>query len=157
MAEKVLIPLDCSRFGETALHYMEDMVEKLEPKEKPEITLMTVISPHVEHLSVEGGYVDINDPTEDLGGKRIKALDYLNKSGNNLKNKGAIVHNKVVINDNHLDTSENIISIEEEIHPDLVAMSAHHRSVLFKWIHHNTADKVSRKGKVPVILVRDYS
>lgn len=154
MAEKTLIPLDGSKFGEAALHYMENLVDKLDPKAKPEITLMTVISPHVEHLSVEGGYVDINDPTEDMEHKRIEALDYLDKSGNNLRSKGAVVHNKVVLNEKHLDTSESIINVEEEVHPDIVAMSAHSRSMLIRWVHHNIADKVSRKGKVPVVLVR---
>ena len=154
MTEKLLIPLDCSEFGEKALHYVEDMVEKLEPKAKPEITLMTVVTPRVEHLNVEGGYIDINDPTENIDHVKTKVQNYLLESGNSLKSKGAVVHNKVVLNEKHLDTSENIISVEEEIHPDLVAMSAHNRNMFTKWVHHNTADKVSKKGKVPVILVR---
>lgn len=154
MTERTLIPLDGSKFSEAALHYMEGFVEKLEPKEKPEITLLKVVSPRVEHLSVEGGYVDIVDQREDMEQIKAEASDYLERSGENLRSKGAIVHSKVVVNDNLVDTSETIIEVEEEVHSDLVAMSAHNRGFLTKWTHHNTADLVSRKGKVPVLLVR---
>ena len=47
-----------------------------------------------------------------------------------------------------------VLCLAKELHADLVAMSAHDRGFITKWACHNTADNVSQKGKVPVLLVR---
>ena len=47
MTEKMLIPLDGSSFGEGALKYVENLVDKLRPGRMPEIILLQVISPTV--------------------------------------------------------------------------------------------------------------
>lgn len=153
MKEKTLIPLDGSRSGEAALHYIEDFIDKLKPAEVPEVTLLEVISPRMEHVGVEGGYVDIVDGREDPGKATAEAAEYLEKSAGVLRSKGVVVNSKVVVSENPHLSYESIIEVEEEIHPDLVAMSSHNRPAIIKWFHDNTAEKVARKGKTPVLLV----
>lgn len=154
MKERTLIPLDGSKESEGALHYMEDLIEKLKPAEVPEVTLLRVISPHEEHINVEGGYVDIIDESEDLGKARLEAVEYLEKAAGTLRSKGVPVINRVVVNDKPRHPYESILEVEEEVHADLVAISAHSRSPFTKWIHDNTAEKVAHKGRIPVLLVR---
>jgi nucleotide-binding universal stress UspA family protein len=154
MKERTLIPLDGSKEGEGALHYMEDLIEKLKPAEVPEVILLRVISPHEEHINVEGGYVDIIDESEDLVKARAEAAEYLEKAAGTLRSKGVAVNNRVVVNDTPRHPFESILEVEEEVHADLVAISTHRVSPLTKWIHENTAEKVARKGRIPVLLVR---
>ena len=40
MYEKILVPLDGSRIGEAALSHVEELVAKLSPKTKVEVTLL---------------------------------------------------------------------------------------------------------------------
>ncbi len=44
MAEKILIPLDGSRVGEAALPYVEELISKLSPRVKVELTLLQIVS-----------------------------------------------------------------------------------------------------------------
>jgi len=154
MTERTLIPMDGSPFGEAALHYMEDFVEKLNPGEKPEITLLEVVNPRVRHVNVEGGYVDVVDRSDEIEREQAEAAAYLEKAGEILRREGAIVQSRVMVNERLSDISESILDAEKETHADLVAMSAHDRRFLARWTHHNIAEKVSRKGDVPVLMVR---
>ena len=63
------------------------------------------------------------------------------------------MHSRVVVNDDLVDTSECNMAAEEELHADLITMSAHDRDCFTKRTHH-AADSVLQKGKVPVLLVR---
>jgi len=50
MHERILVPLDGSKVAESALRYIEDLVSKLSPEVKVEITLLQVLSPVVHHV-----------------------------------------------------------------------------------------------------------
>jgi nucleotide-binding universal stress UspA family protein len=50
--------------------------------------------------------------------------------------------------------SEEIIKAEEEIHPDIVAMSTHGHSGFGRWENGSVADKVLHYGNTPLLLVR---
>jgi hypothetical protein len=45
MYERILIPLDGSQLSESALPHVEDLVSKLSPETKVEVTLLQVLSP----------------------------------------------------------------------------------------------------------------
>ena len=53
MYENILVPLDGSKTGETALPYVEELVSKLTPKLKVKVTLFQVV-PSM------GAWVDLN-------------------------------------------------------------------------------------------------
>lgn len=151
MYEKILIPLDGSEVGESALPYVQDLLSKLSPEVKVEITLLQVLRPVQPHFI--GGYEvpDIAYTEQEMEETKKKAIDYLNKTGETLRSKGATVTARVSIG----DASNEIIETAEEINADLIAMSTHGRSGLSKWAFGSVTDKVLRRGgRVPILTVR---
>ena len=53
MLRRIIVPLDGSRVGESALPYVEELVSKLSPELNVEITLLQVLSP-VTPIAVGG-------------------------------------------------------------------------------------------------------
>jgi nucleotide-binding universal stress UspA family protein len=151
MYQRIFIPLDGSKTGEATLPYVEDMVSKLSPEVKVEITLFQVLAP--VRPSVVAGYAEVKiSYTEEQAEETKKAaIDYLNKTGEALRSKGATVTAKVAIG----DASEEIVKAAEEINANLIAMSTHGRSGLSRWAFGSVTDKVLRReGKVPIVMVR---
>lgn len=154
MSERILIPLDGSKLGETALHYVEDLVSRISSGKKVEVTLFHVITALKHDVEISrGGAGTITVPYSESDLEKMKgdAIKYLNKAGENLRNKGAIVLSKVVTGQNPAD---EIIKAEEEVNADLVAMSTHGRAGISRWAFGSVTDKVLRGGKVPVLMVR---
>ncbi|OHE62836.1 MAG: hypothetical protein A2Z99_18880 [Treponema sp. GWB1_62_6] len=151
MSERILIPLDGSELGETALRYVEGLVARLAPGEKVEVTLFHA-SQSTHSINVVGGNsVSVPYTDEELETLREKGESYLERAGQELKRKGAVVHCIVAFGDH---PSEEIIRVEEEVEADLVAMSTHGRAGLSRWAFGSVTDKVLRAGKVPVLMVR---
>ena len=154
MAERILIPLDGSRTGENALHYVEQLVSKLAPGEGVEVTLLQVVSPPTHRVATGGGTIQVSYTAEEMEQVKDKAMEYLDKAGEDLRSKGAIVNCKVVIGESGVSSADNIIKAEEEMNADLVAMSTHGRRGLSRWAFGSVTDKVLRGGSVPVLMVR---
>lgn len=153
MSERILIPLDGSKLGEAALSYVEDMISRLAPEEKVEITLFHVITAVRRPLPIPGGgeLVSIAYNEEELSEMKDAATKFLNKVGDGLRNKKVTVICKVSVNENPAD---EIIKAEVEVNADLVAMSTHGRSGISRFAIGSVADKVLRGGSVPVLMVR---
>lgn len=150
MYERILVPLDGSKVGEAALPYVEELVSKLAPKVKVEVILLQIVS-SLSHYVI-AGEISAQVPytekeTEQL---RKKARDYLDKAGEGLRSKGAIVKSEVRTG----SAAEGIIKFTEEIKAGLVAMSTHGRAGLSRWAFGSVTDKVLRGGNVPVLIVR---
>ena len=150
MTERTLVPLDGSKIGEAALLYVEGLVSRLALGEKVEVTLFQVISPPTHRVETAGEIFDVPYTEEEMEPVKKKVLDYLDKAGEGLRSKGAIVRCKVGVG----EAAEEIIKAEGEINADLVAMSTHGRSGISRWAFGSVADKVLRAGKVPVLIVR---
>ena len=151
MFEKILVPLDGSRIGEAALPYVEEIVSKLSPKVKAEITLFQAISlatiPEVRGRAAES----IPYTTNQIEETKEKAAEYLNKAGEALRGKGAIVNAKVEVG----DAADEIVKAADEIGANLIAMSTHGRAGISRWAFGSVTDKVLRHGKsVPILMVR---
>ena len=157
MTERILIPLDGSKFGEAALHYVEKLISKMEPASKPEITLLHVLSPEIKHIAVEGGVVDVLNKTPDIQQAKEKAVDYLSKAGEKLKEHRAKVNCQVIINEMGTSSAEIIIKSEKDYKADLVAMSTHGRRGITRWAFGSVTEKVLKGGSVPVLMVRANS
>jgi nucleotide-binding universal stress UspA family protein len=153
MSERILIPLDGSKLGEAALSYVEKLISRLAPEEKVEITLFHVITAvrHPLHIPAGGGAVSVPYNEEELAEMKDAATDYLNKVSDGLRNKKVTVMCKVSVSENPAD---EIIKAEVEVNADLVAMSTHGRSGIFRFAIGSVADKVLRGGSVPVLMVR---
>ena len=150
MQERILVPLDGSKVGEAALPFVEDIVSKLSPKLKVEVTLLQVVT-SLTHYVVAGEVaapVPYTEREVELIKQRSK--EYLKKTGEGLKSKGAIVKTKV-------DTGnavEAIIEAADEIKADMIAMSTHGRSGLRRLAFGSITAKVLREANVPILTVR---
>ena len=150
MYEKILVPLDGSKISEAALPYVEELVSMLAPKVKVEVTLFQVV-PSIAHWVV-GGEATAPVPYTEIEMEQIKkrAIDYLDKAGEGLRSKGAIVECKVGVG----NPAEEIIKVTDEIKAGVVAMSTHGRSGLSQWAFGSVTAKVLRGGNIPVLMVR---
>jgi len=154
MSERILIPLDGSKLGETALRYVEGLVSRLAPGEKVEVTLFHVVTSLKHDIRISGGgagTLTVPYSQSELDKMKADATKYLDKAGENLRQKKADVSIRVATGQNPAD---EIIKAEEEINADLVAMSTHGRAGISRWAFGSVTDKVLRGGKVPVLMVR---
>ena len=153
MYEKILIPLDGSKVGEAALPYVEDLVSKLSPEVKVEVTLLQVVPP-ITYYPVSGGeaigQIPVTYTGEELEQIRETAIDYLDKAIEGLRNKGVTVKTEIRIG----KPAEEIKRVADEISVDLIAMSTHGRSGLSRWAFGSITDKVLREGNKPILVVR---
>ena len=149
MYERILVPLDGSKVGEAALPLVEELVSKLSPELKAEVTLLQVLSPTYYFVAGEGSAAV---PYTEIEIEQIKnrAMGYLDKVGEGLRNKGAIVECKVGVG----KAAEEIIKTTDEIDIGLVVMLTHGRSGLSQWAFGSVTAKVLRGGHRPVLMVR---
>ena len=105
-------------------------------------------SSHIKPWIKFAGSLGISE--EELEKFKKKSVDYLEKVGEGLRKKGAIVKCKVATG----SAAEEIIKAEDEFKADLVAMSTHGRSGLSRWAFGSVTDRVLRGGAVPVLVVR---
>jgi nucleotide-binding universal stress UspA family protein len=153
MNEKIIVPLDGSLVGESALPYVEDLVSKLSPEVQTEVILLQVLPQLIGQslYVVQGVGPDMEYTEKQMEENKKTALNYLNKTGEALRGKGVKVTAKVAIG----DVSEEIVKAAEEIDANLIAMSTHGRSGISRWAFGSVADKVLRQeGKIPVAIVK---
>lgn len=149
MFERILIPLDGSKVGEAALPVIEGLMSRLSPETKVEVTLFRAVPP--THWIAAG---EIGAPVrytgEELQIIKRTVADYLDKAGEGLRGRGAIVKTMVAAG----NPAEEIIKAIDEIKADMVAMSTHGRSGISRWAFGSVAAKVLRGANVPVLTVR---
>jgi len=154
MAERILVPLDGSSLGETALRYVSSFVTNMAPKTKVTVVILHAINNFTHQVDVpgEGGYSMTAPYTfEEIEKMEQEGLKYLTHASKALQGSGAEVENQIVVGNN---PAEEIIKAEKELKCDLVVMSTHGRSGLSRFAFGSVADKVLRGGTLPVLLVR---
>jgi len=150
MTEKILFPLDGSKTGEAAMPYVMELLSKLSPEVKAEVTLLRVVS-QLAHFLMDGETsTRVPYTAGEMEQIKKRALDYLNKTGEGLKSKGVEVKTRVEVG----NPAEEIIRAADEINADLIAMSTHGRSGISRWTFGSVTDKVLREGNKPVLVVR---
>ena len=154
---KILVPLDGSKLGESALLYLENFLQILKPEQKTEITLLHVLTP--SYRAEHAGNIQLTNPTaaqqEELAVMKKEATKYLNGAAKRLKSKGASVICTIKVRDALLSEAAEIIdNAERETHADLIVMSTHGRHGVKRWALGSIADKVVREGNIPVLLIR---
>ncbi len=150
MYERILVPLDGSKIGEAALPYIEELVSKLQPEPKVEVTLLQVVSSMAHWIIAGEATAKVAYTEEEMKQIQAKALDYLNKASEGLRNRGAIV--KVEVRTGR--AADEIIKFADEIKADLVAMSTHGRSGITRWAFGSVTDRVLQSGTAPILTVR---
>ncbi len=150
MALKILIPLDGSKTGETALPYVEELVSKLSPRVKVEFTLLQVVSFLTHYVAAGELMTPISYTEKEMKQIRQQARNYLNKIAKNMRNKKVNVTVRIGIG----NAAEEIIKAADEIDVDLIAMSTHGRHGITRWAFGSVTDKVLRAGHRPMLVVR---
>ena len=149
MLKKILVPLDGSKVAEAVLPYVEELVSGLAKSIKGEVTLFHVLSPTYYVVAGEAG-APVPYTEAEIEQIKKKTVDYLDKVGEGLRSKGAIVECKVGVG----RAAEEINKAAEEISANLVAMSTHGRSGLSRWAFGSVTDRVLRGGNRPILMVR---
>jgi nucleotide-binding universal stress UspA family protein len=150
MYERILIPLDGSKVGETAIKNIENLALKLLPETEVDVTLLQVIS----ELTYD--FIDQNDAAQlpydedELKSIKLNAQKYLDKVAGELRGKGIKVNSLVTVG----HVAEEIIKVAHTINADLIAMSTHGRSGLGRWALGSITDKVLHESDIPVLTVR---
>jgi nucleotide-binding universal stress UspA family protein len=150
MEQKLLVPLDGSKVGEAALPIVEDLVSKLLPGSKVEITLLQVVSLLTHYIIAGEAGVQVPYTDKELEQVKKRAMDYLEKASEGLKSKGAMVKIRTGVG----NPADEIIRVADEINVNLIAMSTHGRSGISRWAFGSITDRVLRGATKPVLLVR---
>jgi nucleotide-binding universal stress UspA family protein len=150
MGEKILIPLDGSKIGEAALPYVEELVSKLSPRVKVEVTLLQVVSLLTHYVVAGEAVAPITYTEKEMEQIQQEARDYLNTVGEGVRSKRVSVKIRVGVG----NAAEEIIKAADEINVDLIAMSTHGRHGISRWAFGSVTDRVLRGGHKPVLLVR---
>lgn len=148
LLRKVLVPLDGSGLGETAVAHAEAMAESL----ASEIVLCHVIEPP-RPLGTEtvhtGGKLQFR-PKEETERRKAAAMEYLDSVGRALREKGLTISNAVPVG----FAADQIIDYASQNDIDLIAMSSHGRTGIGRWVFGSVTDKVVHAGDTPVLVVR---
>jgi nucleotide-binding universal stress UspA family protein len=152
--DKILVPLDGSKPSEVVLPYIENLAAKLKTK----VSLLNVIE-HAYHIypyaEVPGyygstGIIQVPYTEEEVKPLKEMAEKYVKSVSDKLITGGIETSYEVRVG----SAGEEIIKAEEEMHPDMVAMSTYGHSGFGRWDHGSVADKVLHAGNTPLLLVR---
>jgi len=146
MLDKVLVPLDGSKEGETVIPYIKELASKV----KAEVTLLYVMAQAYHLYTSENGAVQVPYRQEEMEPLKASAAGYLEKMASGLKDKGITAIAEIRVG----SAAEEIIKLADETRADLVAMSTHGRSGISRWAFGSVADKVLHAGNTPLLLVR---
>ncbi len=150
MFERILVPLDGSKVGEAALPVIKQLIDKLAPGTKVEITLIGVITLLRHWVVVGEASAPVSYTEEEL--KIIK-----DRVASNLAAVAATIQHPDVTVKTIVSTgnaADEILKAADDINADLIAMSTHGRSGWRRLAFGSVTDKVLHAAKVPVLMVR---
>jgi nucleotide-binding universal stress UspA family protein len=144
LIKRILVPLDGSAVGETAIPYAETLGQML----GSELVLFQVVKPPVP--------IGIEAPTmstiyeEELERTRASAVVYLDRVEKKLQEKGLSTSSAINLG----PPADQIIDFAETNAVDLIAMSTHGRSGIGRWVFGSVTDKVVHAGNIAVMTIR---
>ncbi|OGN99318.1 MAG: hypothetical protein A2Y58_01950 [Chloroflexi bacterium RBG_13_51_52] len=150
MFSKVLVPLDGSKVGESALPAIEQLVDKLAAGTTVEVILIGVITLLRHWVVVGEASAPVSYTEDELSLIRHRVETYLAKTGESLKKKNVDV--KTIVSTGN--AADEIIKASEDTGADLIAMSTHGRSGLRRLAFGSITDKVLHRSHIPVLMVR---
>jgi len=145
LINRILLPLDGSKAGEAAVHYVGELMSRLEV----EVILFGVV-PAGQHIRTVGGLDYILFPEQHLESVKAEAREYLDKAYRRLKRRKGEVRVELRVG----DIAQEIIKFAYGKNVDLIAISSHGHSGIEKWVFGSIANKVVQASNAPVLLVR---
>jgi len=142
--QKILVPLDGSMPGESALPFTEELAKIM----GSELILFHAVQPTASWMGagIGGTYADIEVP-ENL---KTSSLNYLQGMQKRLLSKGLKV--KVVLQDG--PAAELIINYAKAEAVDVIAVSTHGRTGFSRWVFGSVTEKILRYGDPAVLVIR---
>jgi nucleotide-binding universal stress UspA family protein len=150
MQEVILIPLDGSKIGESAIPAIKELVARIATDVKVEVTLLGVISILRHWVVVGEASAPISYTKEELEAIAAQVKQYLDKTAEFFKGTRATVSTKVRTG----NAADEILKTADELHADIIAMSTHGRTGLSRLAFGSVTDKVLRRATKPVLTVR---
>jgi nucleotide-binding universal stress UspA family protein len=143
MYKRILVPLDTSKLAEIAIPYAEELAMKL----GSEVILIHVRTPadtpdkpeHRAYISKMAGEIE----------QHIKKSPSL-PPGEKVKVASAIIGSPTIIT----HPAEEILEYAEKENISLIVMGTHGRTGIRRWALGDTADKVAKSSKSPILLIR---
>jgi nucleotide-binding universal stress UspA family protein len=142
---RLLLPLDGSEAGETALPYVLEIAAKLKSK----VTLLSVVESG-QHVHTIGGLDYIRFPEQQVQKMRQDLSAYLDGAVKKFRDRG--VEARAELTTGH--AAEEIIKRAKAAGVRLVAMSSHGKSGLRQWVFGSVSNKVLHAGKAHLLLVK---
>jgi nucleotide-binding universal stress UspA family protein len=154
MYQKIVVPLDGSKFAECVLPHVEAIAKAYGTKE---VMLVSV----TERITVHWAVPDAAQPlgqrllTGAMGKLERQAQRYLQRIVKGLKAKGIQVRTEVLLG----NPAEEIVNYAERNDSDLIVIASHGRSAISTWVrsiqtYGSVADKILRASSMPVLLVK---
>ena len=143
LVSKILIPLDGSKVGETAVPWAETLAHTL----GAELVLFQVVMTP-QTLALYEAYTSLIslDPDKEIA----SAMAYLKGGERSLGGKGLKASRAVAFG----APADAIIDYAKENDVDLIAISTHGRSGIGRWVFGSVTDKVLHTGDTAVLVVR---
>jgi len=149
MYERILVPLDGSKVGETALPAVQELAMKLATK--VEVVLLQVVTSLTHYVIAGEASTSVPYTEKEVAQIKQKATEYLQKTADNLRAKGILTRTVVTTANT---AAEEILRVASEESADLIAMSTHGRHGLSRWAFGSVTDKVVRESSIPMLVVR---
>jgi nucleotide-binding universal stress UspA family protein len=142
---KILLPLDGSVAGETALPYVLEIAAKLKSK----VTLLSVVESG-QHVHTIGGLDYIRFPEQQVQKMRQDLSAYLDGAVKKFRDRG--IEARAELTTGH--AAEEITKRAKAAGARLVAMSSHGKSGLRQWVLGSVSNKVLHAGKTHLLLTK---
>ena len=142
---KVLLPLDGSEAGESALPYILEIAARL----KSQVTLLSVVESG-QRVHTIGGLDFIRFPEQQVQKMKQELSGYLDSAVKRFRDRGIEARGEV--RSGH--AAEEIINYAKAAGARLVAMSSHGKSGLREWVFGSVSNKVLHAGKTHLLLVK---
>lgn len=143
--KRILVPLDGSRLGASALPHAETLAGGL----GAELVLLHVLEPAASWASYAGGALPYYETSAVLENRKTQAGMYLDGVAKTARETGVNVSTVVVLG----TPAEEIVDFARTESIDLIAMSTHGRTGISKWVFGNITDKVLHVGNTAVLVI----
>jgi len=150
MFERILVPLDGSKVGEAGIPVLEQLIDKLAPATKVEITLMGVITLLRHWVVVGEASAPVSYTDDELKVIKERVSANLAAVAEQIKRPNVTIKSIVSAG----NAADEILKAAEETKTDLLVMSTHGRSGLRRMAFGSVTDKVLHGTRIPVLMVR---
>jgi nucleotide-binding universal stress UspA family protein len=144
MYRKILVPLDGSKFAESALEHVRTIAQGGAVEK---VVLIRVLEPLVIDVR---DYLGADRAREAENKIEADAKRYIEKTAAGLRKEGIHVEFKIVVDG---EPAAKILEAAKAENIDLIIMSTHGRSAFFHWVFGSVAHKVLVHSSVPILVV----